>query len=476
MTYLIFDLEASGLGHMWDSPLQSAFLLADANLSIQRELTLRCRLPAHIVPSPDALLVTGVTPAMLEEQPLSHLEMMAQIARIIADSKPSMLVGYNSIRYDDEMLRQSFYQTLLPPYAASMTGHGRADVLTMLRAVALLEPQAIVIPRDASGKPVMKLGDVCRANSIGLSEDEAHDALADVRATRDLFALLLDRAPSTMATMLGHAKKSGPLALLEPGEPLILGGTSRLTPVLPIIGSPTNPAARICIDLGRDPSDFIDLSAPELLAQIRSSRSPIRQVKTNAQPILFAWDQAFHALVEPEPAAVYRERSRALWAHPTFTRQLALALQDRYADREPCAWPDGQLYSGGFVSDRDAAACRRWHEIAWEHRAGYAAQHIADPRLRSLAIRQVFLNAPETLSSDAWNRGQDWLRHRLTTDDEVPWLTIPRALARCTELSATAAPDQRSALREISTWLATRRNALGPSGGEMMRPISAGAS
>ncbi len=76
------------------------------------------------------------------EPPLSHIEMMAQIARIIADCKPAMLIGYNTIRFDDEVLRQSFYQTLLPPYLGAMTGHGRADVLTMLRAVVMLEPDA----------------------------------------------------------------------------------------------------------------------------------------------------------------------------------------------------------------------------------------------------------------------------------------------------------------------------------------------
>ncbi|HEV2510368.1 exonuclease domain-containing protein [Bosea sp. (in: a-proteobacteria)] len=471
--YLFYDLETSGLEPCWDVPLQAAFLQADANLSAQREVTLRCRLPAHVVPSPDALIVTGVTPVMLENQPLSHLEMMAQIARIIADCKPAMLIGFNTIRFDDEVLRQSFYQTLLPPYAASMTGHGRADVLSMLRAVVMLEPDAVAIPRDDAGKPVLRLGDVCRANGISLSEDDAHDALADVRATLDLFALLLERAPSTMATMLGHAKKSGPLALLEPGEPVILGGTLRLTPVLPMIGSPTNPGARICIDLGQDPSGFIDLPALDLLARIRSSSSPVRQVKVNAQPILFGWDQAAHALVEAEPDSVYRERARALWAHPTFTRQLVLALEGQYADREPSAWPDAQLYSGGFVSDADAAACRRWHEIAWEHRASFAAQHIADPRLRSLAIRQVFLNAPETLSPEAWNRGQDWFRNRLMTEDEVPWLTLPRALARCRELATTADPDQLIALDRISTWFIGRRDSLGPNGETVAMPTCA---
>lgn len=461
MGYLFYDLEASGLSPCFDVPLQAAFVQTDAELSIQRELTLRCRLPAHVIPSVDALLVTGITPAMLEEQPLSHSEMMAQIGRIMTDCRPCMIAGYNNIRFDDEVLRQSFYQTLLPPYLGSMTGHGRADVLTMLRAVIMLEPDAVVVPRSPDGKPVLKLGEVCRSNGISLSESDAHEALADVRATRDLFRLLLCRAPTTMAAMLANAKKSGPNGVMADDDVVILGGVSRMVPVAPFIGSPTNPNARVVIDLSEDPAGLLGLQAPELLALIRSGRSPVRQVKTNAQPILFGWDQAAHALVEPLPLSVYRARARALWAHPTFTRQLALALEEQYADREPSPWIDEQLYTGGFISKADAAACERWHQLPWALRANFAAQHIRDPRLRSLAIRQVFLNAPETLSPEAWRRGQDWLNHRLTTRDEVPWMTVPKALARCEELVATGEQASRPALNAIRAWLVERRDALG---------------
>ncbi len=462
MGYLFYDLEASGLQACFDVPLEAAFVQTDAELRIQRELTLRCRLPAHVTPSVDALLVTGITPTMLEDQPLSHLEMMAQIGRIMTDCRPCMIVGYNNISYDDEIVRQSNFQTLLPPYAGSMTGHGRADVLVMLRAVTMLEPDAVVVPRSPEGKPVLKLGEVCRFNGIGLSEDAAHDALADVRATRDLFKLLLDRAPTTMAAMLANANKSGPNGVMADDDVVVLGGFSRMVPVAPFIGSPTNPNARVVIDLSEDPAGLLGMQAPELLALIRAGRSPIRQVKTNAQPILFGWDQAVHALVEPLPLSVYRARARALWAHPTFTRQLALALEGRYADREPSPWVDEQLYSGGFISNADAAACQRWHQLPWDLRASFAAQHIRDPRLRSLAIRQVFLNAPETLSPEARRRGQDWLNHRLVTADEVPWMTIPKALARCEELVATGEPAARPALEAIRAWLVERRHALGP--------------
>jgi exodeoxyribonuclease-1 len=406
-------------------------------------------------------MVTGLTPATLGDQRLDHIDMMAHIARILSDCRPAMLIGFNTIRFDDEVLRQSFFQTLLPPYSGSATGGGRADVLNMLRAVAMLEPDAVVIPRDRCGKPSMRLGDVCRANSIALSEDDAHDALADVRATRDLFRLLREQAPATITTMMLHAKKSGPLALLDGSELLVLGGASGCVPIMAIVASPTNPNAWASVDLNRDPRDFIDLNGPELLALIRSRASPIRQVRVNAQPLLFSWDQGAHALADRQPDQIYRERMGILWRHPTFARHLVLALQDQYADRAPSQWPEGTLYEGGFISNADAAACARWHQLPWSERAGYAARHIADPRLKRFAIRQVFLCAPEALSSEAWQRGQTWLQERLLTQDDVPWATLPNGLARCEELAgATTEPGELAQLARIRAWLGQRMDAL----------------
>ena len=461
MSFLFYDLETSGLQASWDVPLQAAFVQTQSDLSLIREITLRCRLPDHIIPAIDALMVTGVSPRMLQEQPLEHLEMMSQIARILTDCRPEKLVVYNTIRFDDEVLRHSFFQTLLPPYGGAMTGGGRADALNMLRAVAMLEPDAVVIPKDPSGKPTMRLGDVCRANGIALSEEDAHDALADVRTTRDLFGLLRERAPTTIATMLGHAKKAGPLHLLDGSEPLVLGGTSRCVPIMQLVVSPTNPNAWACVDLNRDPGDYLDLKAPELLALIRSRVSPVRQVRVNAQPLLFSWEQGVHAIADRQPDEVYRQRMGLVWRHPTFARQLVLALQDQYSDRAPSPWPEGTLYEGGFISNADVAACARWHELPWSDRASYAARHISDPRLKSFAIRQVFLCAPEALSPEAWQRGQAWLRERLLTEEGVPWTTLQAALARCAELAGTAtSPEALEQLGQIRTWLEQRREAL----------------
>lgn len=77
-----------------------------------------------------------------------------------------------------------------------MPGLARADVLIMLRAVAMLALDAITIPMTPQGKPTMRLGPVCRANGIVFDEADAHDALNDVHATIALFRLLRERAPA----------------------------------------------------------------------------------------------------------------------------------------------------------------------------------------------------------------------------------------------------------------------------------------
>ncbi|MFC5509505.1 MAG: hypothetical protein DI527_17955 [Chelatococcus sp.] len=146
MSYIVYDLETSGLAPQWNVPLQAALIHCDDNLQPLSELSLRCRLPAHIVPAPGALFTTGIGPAQLEQAPMSSTEMLIAIAKALSAWAPSTVIGYNTIRFDEEMLRHAFFTHLLPPYATQLGGHRRADLLTMVRAVAMLEPQAITVP------------------------------------------------------------------------------------------------------------------------------------------------------------------------------------------------------------------------------------------------------------------------------------------------------------------------------------------
>lgn len=204
-------------------------------------------------------MTTGIRPEQLEQAPLSSTEMLGIIARALEAWAPATIIGYKTLRYDEEIVRYAFFSHLMPPYATSLNGHRRADLPTMVRAVAMLAPDAVTVPLNGMGKPGFKLGEICRANGIALSEDEAHDAMADTKATLALFRHLREVAPATVAMMLALADKSVPNRMLASGDVLLLGGVTRLMPVVGVTPNPTVATSWAAADLTIDPAEYLDL-------------------------------------------------------------------------------------------------------------------------------------------------------------------------------------------------------------------------
>jgi exodeoxyribonuclease-1 len=460
MNYLFMDFEASGLAPAWDVPMQAAYVETDSDLRPLRTTVLRARLPAYVVPAPDAMLVTGLDPDRIEAAPLSQLELMQAIAGILAAASPATILGYGNLKYDDELQRHSAFRTLHPPYATSMPGFARADVLIMLRAVAMLAPGAITIPVTPQGKPTMRLGPVCRANGIAFHEADAHDALNDVHATIALFRLLRERAPTIIAAMMANAQKSGPAGMLARPEALGLGLFNHMIPAGGIMPTPGNASSWAVADLTVDPT-YLG-ATPEQLGEILFAKGerPIRLVKTNAQPILVPWEMAAPATQGEIP--LYGElqaRLTQIRGHASFRDNLAIALAGRFADKTPSPWPDDSLYSGGFINRDDAITSRRWHEVTWDQRVRLGRELLGDVRLRAFANRWAWLEAPEELSAAEREKGAAWFAHRLDTQDDVPWLTRGGALQRIAALMTEAGPSDPDRVRRldaIERWIARR--------------------
>ena len=464
MSFVIYDLETSGLEPAWNVPLQAAMIHTDAHLNPLGDLSLRCRLPAHIVPAPAALLTTGICPEQLEQAPLSCCEMLAVIARALQAWAPATIIGYNTLKFDEEMLRHAFFTHLMLPYATSLGGHRRADLLTMVRAVAMLEPGALIIPLGPTGKHSFKLGEICRANGIALSEDEAHDAMADTKATLALLRYLREAAPHTVSTMLDLAGKGVASRMLASREVVLLGGLTKLTPVIGVTPNPEVATSWAAVDLTVDPADYLDLAVDEIV-ELFSSRGvrPIRTIKTNAQPILVGYEQGCHALQDDQrDYALYHERAARIRDHAGFRANLAAAMLARFADREPSPHHEATLYSGVFLSNDDARCCARWHASPWEDRPGIAAG-FGDERLKAFANRLTLMEAPQSLSPLAWQKGHAWLRERLMTETDVPWLTLPKALAEVATLRQTLPVEdavRHALLDAIERWLGERNQSF----------------
>ncbi len=466
MTTVVYDTETTGLSRHYDVPLQAAFIVCDDDLVVQREIVLRGRPPQHIIPSPDALLTTRTTPAMLEGAPLSHLDLMQAIASVVSKVGPARWVGYNSLKFDETILRQGFFQTLHPVYATQTPGCARADVMVMAQAIAAHEPGALAVPLNEIGKPTFRLGSLCAAIGIFLPDEEAHDALADARATLALLRHLQEAAPTTFAMMMANSDRRHVLDMLRGAELLALTqhfGAPRTLPVAPIVASPMNGNAFAVVDLTVDPGTYLYAGEAELagLLAIRGPR-PIFTIAANVQPMLFPFEHGEAVILDRLPTEDYRARAERIRAHHGFVARLTAVLGRQFSDRAIASEPEEQIYDR-FVAKLDQAHSRRWHEIAWEQRDRFGQAVIADSRLQAFSRRMVFEAAPATMTPQDRAAMTTWLVDRLLTDVERPWTTIPAARRRLAALVEASDPGDVDRLRniaDISAWLDAKSAAL----------------
>ena len=111
MPYVFYDTETTGIETTFDQILQFAAIKTDDDLNELERVNIRCRLLPHIIPSPIALQVTHVTPAMLTDSALpSHYEMIRQIRDTLLAWSPATFIGFNSMSFDENLLRQALFR------------------------------------------------------------------------------------------------------------------------------------------------------------------------------------------------------------------------------------------------------------------------------------------------------------------------------------------------------------------------------
>ena len=126
MNFIFYDTETTGTDTTFDQILQFAAILTDDDLNELDRFETRCRLLPHVIPAPGALLATRITPAILTDPSLpSHYQAMRQIADKLNAWSPAIFIGYNTLAFDEPLLRQAFYQTLQPVYLTNTHGNSR---------------------------------------------------------------------------------------------------------------------------------------------------------------------------------------------------------------------------------------------------------------------------------------------------------------------------------------------------------------
>jgi exodeoxyribonuclease-1 len=336
VAYVFYDVETTGLDKCFDQIISFAAIRTDECLNEIERFNCQGRLLPHVVPHPEALIINGVDlDELLSQRRPSHYEMMRTIRTTLEKWSPALFIGYNSISFDEEMLRQGFYQTLQPLFLTSRPPNCRADALTLVRTVAFLRPGALTIPLDEGGRPCCKLADLALAN--GSRPSTAHTAIVDAERTFDLCRLVAEADPETWSRFQRFSTKSAVDDLLDTEDAFLCirfrGNDAKPTVATCIGPDAGNANSRLCIPLQpllERLSPLLDSDGAALRAAATNLDERVFRVKVNGCPVLCSLGEAPESLLNDIDCNALLDLGSRIRAERDLCAQITAARANRY--------------------------------------------------------------------------------------------------------------------------------------------------
>jgi exodeoxyribonuclease-1 len=460
MSLIFYDMETTGTNAAFDQILQFAAIRTDSALNEIERFEVRCRLLPHVIPAPGALRVNGATVSMLTDAALpTHYEMIRAIRHKLLSWSPAVFMGWNSSRFDENLLRQAFYQTLHPPYLTNTAGNNRSDAMRLTKAASIFAPGTLVIPRDDAGRQVFKLEAVAQSNGFG--HPNAHDAMADAEAALQLSRLVYERAPDIWSAFMRFSQKAAVIDYLEDETVISLSDVYSGRPyswlVTALCANSVNKSEHVVYNLAVDPALLADMGEEALMARLGQNPRPLLSVKCNGAPIIMpAEDAPDIARTRAIGLDELARRAEALREDSRLRARLAAAFEATSPAYGPAEHVEQKIYEG-FVSKPDENLMAAFHDAPWEERAGIVSR-LKDERLIELGLRLIWIERPDCLE-DAARRDIEMklARRAASTDETAPWLTCERAMQSIDEmLAAEVNGAQKEFLEVLRLFLAGR--------------------
>lgn len=178
-SYLFYDIETTGLNKSFDQVLQFAAIRTDLNFNEIKRYELKVKLNPDTIPSPQALLIHKISWENMNNG-ISELEAMQKI-HYWFNEPGTISLGYNTLGFDDEFLRFSFFRNLLPPYTHQYANKCmRMDVYPITVMYFLFKNSTLRWPM-LNDQISLKLENLNASNQF--VSGQSHNAMVDVEAT-----------------------------------------------------------------------------------------------------------------------------------------------------------------------------------------------------------------------------------------------------------------------------------------------------
>lgn len=461
-TFFFYDLETSGLSPRYDRVMQFAGQRTDMDLNpVGEPYNILVKLSDDILPSPEALLVTGITPQQTVNDGITE----AEFAKLLNDEifiPNTITVGFNSVRFDDEFIRHIMWRNFYDPYEWHWSdGRGRWDLLDVVRLVRALRPDGIKWPVDQKGNPTNRLELLSKANK--LDHTKAHDALSDVEALISITKLIRQKQPKIYDYLFGvKAKKEvAELVNLDDPKPFVYASGrynadfEKTTVVLPIAPG-KNPGSVLVYDLRVNPDDFADMDREAILKNLTTGYQerqkdgfrpiPVKELQYNRCPAvapLGVLDDESQKRIKLATGEI-EENFQKLLKNQGLVDKISAAWANR-PDFPPAPDVEGQLYDS-FTPDADKARIAAVRSAGPDDLADFHPDFI-DERLPELLFRYKARNFPQSLGE---SESKKWEDHRVTKLQQE----LPGYINRLAQL-ASENNDQKAqyVLEEIQLWV-----------------------
>ncbi len=463
-TFFFYDLETSGFSARYDRIMQFAGQRTNDELEpIGQPVNLLVKLTDDILPSPGAVLTTHITPQMTVADGISEADFCRYFLEQVATPDTTIL-GYNSTRFDDEFIRHTLWRNFHDPYQwAWAEGRDRWDLLDVTRLVRALRPEGINWPTKRVAETdqlitTVNLVDMAKCN--GFENDNAHDALADVKALISLARLLRQSQPTMWRYLLDHHDKHSILNIITPGQPKPFvyasgrySSSYQKTTVATVIAEGRTPNSYLVWDLRYDPVDFTSLSEAEILSNLTADRAtrrqdnfvpvPIKELSINKCPAvapLGVLDSASEVRISLSRAEVMKHYHQ-LNSQAGLIKRLTKVWRKRPAF-PPAGDVEGKLYDS-FTPKSDQTKIRL---VAAADSTSLADLHpnFTDERLDELLFRYKARQYPASLSESEEERWRKFRRAKLERE-------LPAYLSELSKLANSSAADQ-FILEELQLW------------------------
>ncbi len=404
-SYLFYDLETTGLNKCFDQVLQFAAIRTDKQLNTLERHEIHIELMPDIIPAPEAIVThrIGIHQMRKGEKEISAIK---KIHRLL-NQPGTISTGYNTLGFDDEFLRFSFYRNLLPPYTHQYANQcSRIDIYPMMAMYFLFNKGTLDWP-DIDGKVSLKLDEINQRNQF--INGQAHNAMIDVEVTLELARQLM-KQEKMWNYLLGAFDKKTDLQRMSELPFSFKAGDCQFQEAIMVSGNfgYDNRFHVPVIGLGqhrhyKNQSLWLRLDKEDLAQTSDKNISEIPFVirKKHAEhPILLPPSERFKVHLSTTRKEIADNNRAWLQKNPDVLQAICHHYQEfKYPEVKNI---DSQaiLYEIGFPSPQQERLYTEFHDAEPEKKSAIA-EKISDKHRRELTHRLIARHFPEQLSDNA---------------------------------------------------------------------------